>query len=322
MNPLISVVIPLYNTEKYIEDCVNSILEQEYENIEVIVVNDGSTDRSQSIVESLSRSDNRIKLLNIENNGVSNARNVGISIAEGDYIVFVDADDYISSDYISYMYELARENKSEFVLSLNYFKDNTDNQIESDCIEIWSNSKCTEHLLYPKITVGCWNKMYDLKFLRDNNIQFKKDLFFGEGLRFITDVSQRANSICVGRRKVYYYRLNEDSCTAVHDVSKAKASLNALDSIRENLILKNKGVETALLCHYWINHFLAVRFMRVEKLSNKDKKYRDNCIMYIRRNVHHALLSKAKLKIRLTSIFVAIFPNTSANIFNKIKGQQ
>lgn len=322
MKSLISIVIPLYNTEKYIEDCVRSVLKQDYSNIELIVINDGSTDNSQIIVESIIKEDIRVKLYNIDNNGVSNARNVGIDIAEGEFIIFIDADDYISPDYVSYMYKMAKESKSEFIISSKYFRDETDNQVEKEKVEIWSNEKCTEYLLYPKITVGCWNKMYNLSFLNEHNIRFQRDLFFGEGLRFITDVSQRASSVCVGNRKIYYYRLNEDSCTAVHDVRKAKASLNALDSIKSHLVLNKKSIEKALLCHYWLNNFLAVRFMKVEKLNAEENVYRNKCVKYIRYNVHHALFSKAKAKIRLTSLLVAIFPNLSATIFNRIKGQQ
>jgi len=323
MNPLISIVIPLYNTEKYIRDCIDSVLKQDYSNIELIVINDGSTDGSQRIVTEIIEKDSRVKLYNIANDGVSNARNVGIDSAIGEYIIFIDADDYISPDYISYMYDLAKKSKSDFIMSSKYFRDENDRQIdkEEERFEVWTNEVCTEYLLYPKITVGCWNKMYKLSFLNENKIRFEKKLFFGEGLRFITDVSQRANSVCVGNRKIYYYRLNDDSCTAVHDVRKAKASLDALDSIKNNLVLKSKSIDKALLCHYWLNNFLAVRFMRVEKLTPEENNYRSECVKYIRCNVHHAMFSKAKLKIRLTSLLVAIFPNISATMFNKLKGQ-
>ncbi|HHI5045189.1 TPA: glycosyltransferase family 2 protein, partial [Vibrio parahaemolyticus] len=296
-------------------------LKQSYSNIEVIIINDGSDDNSQRIVEEIIKTDTKVKLYNIKNNGVSNARNIGLKHAEGEYVIFVDADDYISSDYVEYMYELAKKSDSDFIISSRYFKDENDLQTSTETFEVWDNEKCTEFLLYPKITVGCWNKMYRLDFLNRNNIRFQTELYFGEGLRFITDVSQRANSVCVGNRKVYYYRLNEESCTAVHNVGKAKASFVALDSIRSNLILNKNSINKALKCHYWINHFMAIRFMKVEKLSSDEKQYRNECIKYIRKNLHHAIFSNAKLKIRLTSLPVALFPNLSAKIFNRMKGQ-
>jgi glycosyltransferase involved in cell wall biosynthesis len=321
MEPLITIIIPLYNTEKYIYDCVLSVIEQEYKNIEIIVINDGSTDNSVNKIKHFLVEDKRLKIIEIENAGVSNARNVGVNNANGTYIVFIDADDYITKDYISYMYNLASLSSSELIISLEYYKDINDTQVNKEIIEIWDRKKCTEYLLYPKITVGCWNKMYKLDFLKKNNIKFQKELFFGEGLRFITDVSQRVNNICVGNRKVYYYRLNNSSCTAVHDVRKAKASLNALNSIENNLLLKDKNVKKALLCHYWINNFLAIRFMKRNKLNYEQNVYRENCIKYIRKNIHHVLLSDTKIKIKVSSIIIIIFPNTFAKLYNMFKGQ-
>src|SRR5690606_18531829 len=94
-NPLISIVVPVYNSEKYLPECIESILNQNYANIELIIVNDGSTDNSLSIAEKFSENDSRIKILSQRNSGVSAARNLGISIAQGDYIGFVDSDDTV-----------------------------------------------------------------------------------------------------------------------------------------------------------------------------------------------------------------------------------
>ena len=218
MNPLVSIVVPVYNAESYIKHCVTSIRNQSYQEIEIILVNDGSLDSSKLIIDDLCAVDSRITACHIDNGGVSNARNIGMKLAKGKYIIFIDADDYITEDYVSYMHELMLETNSEFVLSTEYFLNNKDTRKSNETIHVWNAEMATANLLYPKLTVGCWNKMYDLDFLKANNIRFQTDLFFGEGLRFITDVSQKASSIGVGNRKVYYYRLNDTSCTAVHDV--------------------------------------------------------------------------------------------------------
>ena len=108
-NPKVSIIVPAYNTEKYINKCLTSLINQTYKNIEIIVVNDGSTDNTKEIVENFAYSDDRIKLFNIENSGVSNARNFAIKNSTGNYIAFVDSDDYISSNYIEIMLSCALE---------------------------------------------------------------------------------------------------------------------------------------------------------------------------------------------------------------------
>lgn len=114
-NPKVTIIVPAYNTEKYINKCLTSLINQTYKNIEIIVVNDGSTDNTNEIVENFAYSDDRIKLFNIENSGVSNARNFAIKNSTGNYIAFVDSDDYISSNYIEIMLSCALENNLDLV---------------------------------------------------------------------------------------------------------------------------------------------------------------------------------------------------------------
>ena len=110
-NELISIVVPVYNVEKYIEKCVNSITNQVYNNLEIILVNDGSTDNSGKLCDSLSKLDDRIKVYHKENGGLSDARNYGVERANGTYIGFVDSDDFIDSDMYKTLYDvIKREN--------------------------------------------------------------------------------------------------------------------------------------------------------------------------------------------------------------------
>ena len=97
-NPLISIIVPIYNVEKYLSKCIDSIINQTLENIEIILVNDGSTDSCAEIIESYANKDNRIKVIHKKNGGQSSARNMGLDIAKGEYIGFVDSDDYVSLD--------------------------------------------------------------------------------------------------------------------------------------------------------------------------------------------------------------------------------
>ncbi len=127
-NPTISFIVPSYNFAAHIGECVSSILQQDMRDIEVIVVNDGSTDNTEEILEGLARQDNRVVPINKENEGVSIARNTGLLAAKGEYVSFIDADDYVASDYASYMLELAKTANSDFCLSLDAFTRAGENQ--------------------------------------------------------------------------------------------------------------------------------------------------------------------------------------------------
>ena len=109
MNDLITIVVPIYNVEPYLKKSVSSIINQTYKNLEIILVNDGSTDNCAKICDEYSKIDSRIKVIHKENGGLSDARNAGINIATGKYISFVDADDYITNDYIEYMYTILKQ---------------------------------------------------------------------------------------------------------------------------------------------------------------------------------------------------------------------
>ena len=112
MNKLISIIIPVYNVEKYLEDCLNSVVNQTYKNLEIILIDDGSTDNSGKICDLYAKKDNRIVVIHKENAGVSSARNVGLKIAKGLYIGFVDPDDYIAED----MYEILYQNIIKMII--------------------------------------------------------------------------------------------------------------------------------------------------------------------------------------------------------------
>ena len=114
---MISAIVPAYNVEKYLERCVNSILIQTYENFEIILVDDGSKDQSVEICDKFAQEDNRIKVIHKENGGLSSARNAGMKIAEGKYIVFIDSDDDIEPNMFELMLQAAEENKADFVMT-------------------------------------------------------------------------------------------------------------------------------------------------------------------------------------------------------------
>ena len=138
MQPVISVIIPVFNTEKYIGNCINSVIAQTLKDIEIICVNDCSADNSLEILQNFAKKDNRIKIIDLkENKGVSNARNTGIDLAQGEYIYLIDSDDWLDTNYLEEMLKKIKETKSNVIINANFVNE-YDNQ----------NKKVTANLVF------------------------------------------------------------------------------------------------------------------------------------------------------------------------------
>lgn len=283
-NPIISFIVPSYNFAAHVGECVNSILKQDIDNIEVIVVNDGSTDNTKEILERLASQDDRIVPINKKNEGVSVARNTGLLAARGKYVSFVDADDYLAPDYASYMLQLCNVNASEFCLSLDAFTYKGEEQVSSDDIMVLTPENATALLLSPRILVGCWNKIYKRSWLIENNLTFSSELYYGEGLQFITKAAQLSKSVCVGCRKVYYYKRNNyNSATTKFSIDKMYNGLKSLDVIRTGIFLNSPEIDLMWRLHRAL--FCMGAVVRIET-SGKKKEYRydyNEWLSYVRK---------------------------------------
>ena len=309
-NTIVSFIIPSYNYARYIEQCVHSIQNHTVKDIEIIIVNDGSTDNSKEVIDALAQQDSRIVAIHKENAGVSAARNSAIDVAKGEYLVFVDADDFIAPEYAEYMLDIANKTGAEFVISTDWFTRAGEPQTINDEIVALTPEDATTLLLSPRVIVGSCNKMYKKSLFVDNNIRFNPNLFYGEGLRVITQIAQLANCTGVGHRKVYYYRRSNDAsaCTKFN-LEKMKNGLKSIDTIQNDLIIRTPKVLRMIEFHRCQFYMGIVVRMQAASMVKEYQEYYDECISYVREHVCSCMNQKgASLYKRSLLVGTAICP--------------
>ncbi len=185
--PSVSIIIPAYNVQKYIERSIKSAIEQTLKDIEIIVVNDGSTDKTRDIIERLAKEDSRIVVINKENGGLSSARNAGIKIAQGEYIQHLDGDDWIEKDACEQMYTYAKDNNLDIVVS-DYYEDSDKGDVNYIKMQFPNNDNITTnkeylHTILPIYEpLYIWNKLIKRELYIDNNIWHPEGISLGEDL--------------------------------------------------------------------------------------------------------------------------------------------
>ena len=207
MNPLISTIVPTYNVEKYIRTCIESILAQTYRNVEVIIVNDGSTDQSLAVISDLICSHHNVKVINQKNQGLSVARNTGIDVATGKYITFVDADDKIMPGFVSSLYQIADKTGADIVRgSFRDFNGNIpkdwvpDFNVPTNCGTIVLDQFLSSH-----ISFVVWSSIYRLDFINSNHIRFTPGILL-EDIDFTIRAYMLAKLVATSPEPNYAYR--------------------------------------------------------------------------------------------------------------------
>ena len=226
-NDIISVIVPVYNVEKYLATCLESIVNQTYPYLEIIVINDGSTDSSQEIIHQYAYKDSRIKLISQQNNGLSAARNSGMAAATGTYIVFVDSDDYIEKHMLAQMLSRLESTGADIVecgynetftqeSPIRYvpYRRNYDEIVGIDCI--------LESHIKGNISLLVWNKLYKREKVQD--IQFAVGEKY-EDILWSAEVLMSAQKICSIKEPLYYWRQRPNSITS------SKSTLDRLSAV-------------------------------------------------------------------------------------------
>ncbi|PJY99532.1 glycosyltransferase [Bacillus vallismortis] len=221
MTPLVSIVVPMYNVEPFIEACIDSLLRQTLSDMEVILVNDGSPDRSGEIAEDYAKRDARIRVIHQNNGGLSSARNTGIEAARGTFIGFVDGDDYVSSAMFRKLIEEAMENRLDIV-GCGFYKQSADSRTyvppQLDTNRVLTKPEIAEQLTYAHETRFIW---YVWRYVYRRELLERANLMFDEDIRFAEDSPFNLSAFCEAERVkmldegLYVYRENPNSLTEV-----------------------------------------------------------------------------------------------------------
>ena len=209
MNKLLTIVIPVYNVEKYIYDCLESVRKQTYKDFNVIIVDDGSTDNSINIAEEFCNKDNRFKIISKKNGGLSDARNYGLNYVDTKYVTFLDSDDFISINTYEKLINNLETNDNDIVVAdIEYYYTNINNNFILKGLNTKvSNDINKQSLLSPMFA---WNKVYKLEYFKSINQLYPTGLWY-EDIPVTTLLFTNTNKIGYVEEVLYYYRQNDDS---------------------------------------------------------------------------------------------------------------
>lgn len=286
----VSIIVPVYNQEHCIKDCLNSILCQSYDNLQVIVVDDGSTDRTGDIIDSISKRDHRIEVYHVENQGVSNARNYGLFRVKGEYVQFVDADDRIKSHMTETMVETLEKSHTDMVVC-NYIKRFDDRlSVRNEAMEHVGRYCTREYLLGALKDPGhhyygvVWNKLYRTELLEKYDIKFESEMTLGED--FIFNIYYWTHSQRVSVISKYLYIYNKENGTTLSNVRNKKLvdCINELENRRRIFEVYKNALKEYVpeeqieerLYRYWIVFYIRqkydLKYEYVQNWSDRDKK--------------------------------------------------
>lgn len=256
-NPLISVIVPVYNVEQYLKKCVDSIINQTYLNIEILLVDDGSTDNSGKICDEIKKRDKRIKVIHKENGGLSDARNTGLDIFKGEYVTFVDSDDWINEEYISYLYGLIKKYNVE--LSVCEIINITDsgkilNKNLENLQEFTLDEKEAVHELLKSelFSTSVCGKLYNRKIFLNRRFPIGK---LYEDIPVTYDILLKGVKLAFGARGLYYYLTRNNSITTIKFKPSRMDAIFFVEDAMEKVALKypefKEEINIRIFCAYF-----------------------------------------------------------------------
>lgn len=322
---LVSIIVPIYKVEQYLEECVQSLLNQTYKNLEVILVDDGSPDNCGKLCDEYAKKDGRIKVIHKENGGLSSARNAGLDIAKGEYIAFVDSDDCVSNKFIETLYRLCEDNDADIAVS-EYIKFSdkvdVDTEIKEKNIKKY-DSVTMQKLIYSNECVKfvvVWNKLYKRRIYEDLRFPIGK---INEDEFTTYKAYDKTNKDVVATNEVlYYYRYNENSIMGKKFNEKRLDVLDAYEE-RKKYYLEKKDVilfeKTVYEYQGLLKRFYILAFENIKGSSKVFKSIREK----MRKNYKEYMkLGMVNKKEAVIMKFFISFPRVYCYLKNIIGGKK
>lgn len=304
----VSIIVPVYNVEKHLEQCVNSILAQTYKNIEVILVDDGSPDNCGTICDNYIIKDPRIRVVHKKNGGLSSARNTGLDVATGEYIMFIDSDDFIETDMVEVLFELKATSNADIACCGMYrYKETSttliDNTISKNEIEILDRITSLKRLILRTIDCSSCNKLYHRELIGETRFKEGRN---NEDHPFLFELYQKCDSIAYTNKAYYYYRATEGSITNSLNEKSFDIFKNTDDIER---IIKEKRLD--LTKEFRLSKiYISILFARIIQKAGKEKEYHSEYkefIKTIKSNILIILFNKYfSFKQKLVAIYLII----------------
>ena len=273
----ISIIVPIYNAEAYLNKCIDSLINQTKKSIEIILVNDGSTDKSEEIIKSYK--DKRIKYYKNKNKGIGYTRNYGIDKSNSKYIMFLDSDDYLDINACEKLFNKIEKDSSDVVVSDFIIVHNGTEKIEVINDFKKTNLNNNSDILLD-INLSPWNKIYSSKLIKDNNIRFPEDIKY-EDVLFVLECLDKANNISKLNKALNYYVVRDNSETKTYD-KKVFDILEVVKRFRSYFNNKYKEDVDKLTIKILTNYTIQQRY----QINIKDAyKFIDDVFNYLKKEI-------------------------------------
>ncbi|RAS79922.1 glycosyltransferase family 2 protein [Priestia endophytica] len=310
MDELVSIIVPIYKVEKYIQRCIDSLTNQTFSNIEIILVDDGSPDNCPTICDDYANVDSRIKVIHKENGGLSDARNAGMEEATGKYIIFIDGDDYVELNMVEKAIEAAQLSKSNVVIWGFYADYVDDNEILIKSVVHQHESGVFRRNEYKNIVIGkhlignlgyAWNKMYELSFLKENNFKFTKGLSLVEDIVFNSPVLSQSEKITFLDEPLIHYmqrpRITLGTKFYEDYFEIKKLAISSVENLLRAWGQDNEKISNIMASLVYMSLKTTVsQLSKANNLSKSSKK------VYLDKVLYDSITIKIKDKVKFTSL--------------------
>lgn len=281
-------------------------MNQSHKDIEIILVDDGSPDHSPEIIDRIAIEDQRVHIIHQQNKGVSAARNAGLQCATGEYVMFVDGDDWVDPDYVSYFLALVKETGSMIGMNKNNYS--TGKIRTSEKRYTVKAETAIEWIYSDEIFVAVWNKIYSRRLLVDNNISFDQTIWYGEGMLFNIQCLQYVDTVAIGEKLVYHQTYNPDSAMRKFNLKSNLCGIKSLD-IQKSIWKKDTpAIEKAWEYHkYRFNRSIVSGLLESGIVAEYPDLYKE-CIHNIRKDIMMPLTREKTLKAKVGWILYFVSP--------------